>query len=171
MCYDQVLEEPLEPHECLIDFLAVSTEARGKGVGAALIRWAERSAAEILFRRVPEGVKDHGVLMTLWVAADNSAATSLYEKNGYSVVRKTNERFLACCSSFIFQQFLGHAVWWKMQKQLAVSDIIKSSSDTAYSVPVGKLIKKKGGGERKMQHQSKENIRLVATSVVQHGKQ
>jgi ribosomal protein S18 acetylase RimI-like enzyme len=121
MCYDQVLEEPLEPHECLIDFLAVSSEARGKGVGGALMKWAENTAAEILSRRVPEAVKDHGVLMSLWVAADNTPATRLYEKQGYKVIKKTNEAIFACLSSHIFRQFLGHPVWWKMARPLAVS--------------------------------------------------
>lgn len=125
MCYDQVLEEPLEPHECLIDFLAVSAEARGKGVGAKLIHWAEQAATDILRRRVPEAVADHGVLMTLWVAADNSPATRLYHKESYKVVRRTDESLHACFSSCILQRFLGHAVWVKMHKALPAPDALK----------------------------------------------
>ena len=130
MCYDQVLEEPLKPHECLIDFLAVSVEARGKGVGGALIKWAEKTAIEILSRRLPKTIKDHGVLMSLWVAAGNTPATSLYEKQGYTVVKKTNEAIFACLSSHIFRQFLGHPVWWKMAKSLTVSetDIVQTEA-------------------------------------------
>ncbi len=121
MCYDQVLEEPLEPHECLIDFLAVSCEARGKGVGGALMKWAEQTAVEILSRRVPEAVKDHGVVMGLWVAAGNTPAARLYEKQEYKVIKKTNEAIFSCLSSHIFRRFLGHPVWWKMTKPLAVA--------------------------------------------------
>lgn len=68
MLYDNVLEEPLQPHEALIDFIAVSPEARGKGVGGMLLQWAEQRAAAILAERVPDSVSDHGVIMSLWVS-------------------------------------------------------------------------------------------------------
>lgn len=160
MCYDQVLEEPLQPHECLIDFLAVSIEARGKGVGGALMKWAEDTATEILSRRVPEAVKDHGVLMSLWVAADNTPATKLYEKQGYKVLKKTNEAIFACLSSHIFRQFLGHPVWWKMARPLNVS--------------AAKEIRLQGGSQKKIQSsvpsslltkQPTATVDLVATAA------
>jgi len=118
MFYDQVLEEPLDPHECLIDFLAVSPDARGKGVGKALMQWAERTAVEILSRRVPQEVQSKGVRMTLWVAADNATACNLYSRSGYTVVKRTGEGLFACFSSRVFQRFLGHPIWLKMQKTL-----------------------------------------------------
>ena len=137
MCYDQVLEEPLEPHECLIDFLAVSAEARGKGVGSALIRWAEQAATEILKRRVPEAVADHGVLMSLWVAADNTPATRLYNKETYKVVRRTDESLHACVSSCILRKFLGHPVWWKMHKALPVASPLNTPEMAPKQAMVG----------------------------------
>ncbi len=121
MCYDNVLEEPLHDNECLIDFLAVSAEARGKGVGRQLMKWAEAAAARILTARVPEAVASDGVLMTLWVAASNAPAVRLYEKECYRTVRRTDEAACACLSSRIFRRFLGHPVWWKMQKQLELT--------------------------------------------------
>jgi len=117
-CYDQVLEEALKPHECLIDFIVVSPEARGKGVGTDLMRWAETRAAGILSQRAPAAIAAHGVQMTLWVAADNAPACKLYEKEGYLVVKKTDEAMYSCFSSLIFRTFLGHPVWHKMCKHL-----------------------------------------------------
>ena len=40
-----VLVDALAPHECLVDFVAVAPENKGRGVGAALMRWAEAVAA------------------------------------------------------------------------------------------------------------------------------
>jgi hypothetical protein len=117
-CYDQVLEEPLEPHECLVDFLAVSGVSRGRGVGQALMRWAESTATDILSKREPQFVATNGVLMTLWVAAENVSACRLYQKLGYKVVKRTNDSRLSCLFSQILQRMLGHPVWWKMSKRL-----------------------------------------------------
>ena len=64
----QVLEEPLQDHECLIDFIAVSPEARGKGVGGLLMTWAQDTGAAILQKQWPEAVAAHGPLMSLWVS-------------------------------------------------------------------------------------------------------
>ena len=41
---DWVLVDALAPHEALIDFIAVAPEARLRGIGSALVRWAERVA-------------------------------------------------------------------------------------------------------------------------------
>lgn len=57
----------MQEHECLIDFIAVSPEARGKGVGAKLMRWAEDAGATILAETEAAAVAAHGVEMTLWV--------------------------------------------------------------------------------------------------------
>jgi GNAT superfamily N-acetyltransferase len=117
--YDQVLEEALQPHECLVDFLAVSAEARGRGVGALLMRWAERTAVDLLAQHAPREVAaHHGVLMTLWVAADNDAACRLYGRAGYEVTKRTGESPWACVSSKVFTSFLGHPVWHKMSKKV-----------------------------------------------------
>ncbi len=59
---------PLQEHECLIDFIAVSPEARGKGVGAKLMSWAEEAGAAILAETEAAAVAAHGVEMTLWVS-------------------------------------------------------------------------------------------------------
>lgn len=57
----------LQEHECLIDFIAVSPEARGKGVGAKLMHWAEEAGAAILAETETAAVAARGVEMTLWV--------------------------------------------------------------------------------------------------------
>lgn len=57
-----------QAEECLIDFIAVSPEARGKGVGALLMAWAQETGARILQEREPEAVAVYGPLMTLWVS-------------------------------------------------------------------------------------------------------
>lgn len=67
IAYDSVLEDPLTPHEVLIDFIAVTSEARGKGVGTKLLAWAEETAKQVLIERCPDDVQEHGVLMSLWV--------------------------------------------------------------------------------------------------------
>lgn len=58
----------LQEHECLIDFIAVSPDARGKGVGALLMRWAEQTGAAILAETEADAVAANGVDMTLWVS-------------------------------------------------------------------------------------------------------
>ncbi|GAB4814309.1 hypothetical protein N2152v2_001355 [Parachlorella kessleri] len=121
--YDNViLEEPLKAHECLIDFIAVSPDARGKGVGAALMGWAQETGVRILGETEREAVAAHGPLMSLWVAADNAVAVKLYQKCGYQVVYKTNDSFCSCLMSRLFKSFLGHPVWHKMSKQLPVPE-------------------------------------------------
>ena len=123
MCYDQVLEHPLENHEAKIDFLAVSTEARGKGVGKRLLHWAEQQSKAILRRRVSESVEKEGVLMSLWVASGNTTAIKLYEKQGYKTVHKTNDiRTCSFLRSKVFIWFLGHPVWYKMNKQVTITE-------------------------------------------------
>lgn len=57
-----------QEHECLIDFIAVSPDARGKGVGALLMRWAEQTGAAILAETEADAVAAHGVDMSLWVS-------------------------------------------------------------------------------------------------------
>lgn len=123
MCYDAVLDEALQPHECLIDFLAVCEAARGKGVGSLLMQWAERTAVDILgHQRLPAEVAAHGgVLMTLWVAADNDTALRLYARQGYAVTKRTGQAPWACLSSKVFTAFLGHPEWNKMSKAVAVA--------------------------------------------------
>ena len=65
---------PLQEHECLIDFIAVSPDARGKGVGALLMAWAEQAGAAILAETETSAVAAHGVDMTLWVGAGPAVA-------------------------------------------------------------------------------------------------
>lgn len=64
-----VVTDPPQEHECLIDFIAVSPEARGRGVGAKLMQWAEGTGAAILAETETAAVAAHGVDMTLWVRA------------------------------------------------------------------------------------------------------
>lgn len=99
---------PPQEHECLIDFIAVSPEARGRGVGARLMAWAESAGAAILADTEAEAVAAQGVDMTLWVAADNGAALRLYQRAGYAVVRRTDGGACHCMASRVLQRFLGH---------------------------------------------------------------
>lgn len=67
----------LQPHECLIDFIAVSPAARGKGVGALLMAWAQETGTAILLEREPEAVAAHGPLMILWVSGGAATRSAL----------------------------------------------------------------------------------------------
>lgn len=123
LAYDHVLEEPLRPHECLIDFIAVAPEARGKGVGAKLMAWAEARGAALLTERAPADVAARGgPCMTLWVAADNATATRLYQRSGYRQVKRTDQGGCNCIMSHVFKRFLGHPVWCKMSKPLPLPE-------------------------------------------------
>ncbi|KAI3428581.1 hypothetical protein D9Q98_007403 [Chlorella vulgaris] len=124
--YDQVLDEALLDYECLIDFIAVSPEARGKGVGAKLMCWAEDAGTAILAETQGAAVAALGVDMTLWVAADNAAACRLYQRSGYAVVRRTDSGTCTCLASQVHKWFLGHPVWIKMRKQLPVPEHLAS---------------------------------------------
>jgi hypothetical protein len=106
MLYDRVLDEALLEHECLIDFIAVSPDARGKGVGALLMRWAEQTGAAILAETEADAVAANGVDMTLWVAADNAAAVRLYTKSGYVPVKRTDRGACNCLASRVLNFFL-----------------------------------------------------------------
>lgn len=56
-----------QEHECLVDFIAVASEARGRGVGGRLMAWAEQTGAAILAQTEAAAVAARGVDMTLWV--------------------------------------------------------------------------------------------------------
>ena len=71
--YDRVLEEELQPNECLVEFVAVRPEARGRGVGGKLMRWAEATGAALLRQHAAEAVAARGVEMTLWVSVQGGA--------------------------------------------------------------------------------------------------
>lgn len=110
----------MQEHECLIDFIAVSPDARGKGVGAKLMRWAEQAGSDILAETETAAMVEHGVEMTLWVAADNTAALRLYERSGFVQVKRTDTGACRCMASAVLEWFLGHPVWVKMHKVLPV---------------------------------------------------
>ena len=62
-----VLADALAPHEVLVDFVAVAPEARGRGMGAALMRWALGAAAAAA---VPGG---QSRALVLWARARSAA--------------------------------------------------------------------------------------------------
>jgi mycothiol synthase len=64
-------------------FASVHPDARGRGIGSALLAGIERRASEQLVRFAPE---DHIVLQQ-WIAAANEPARRLLEHSGYQVVR------------------------------------------------------------------------------------
>ena len=73
------------PGECYVDWLAVSSSARGKGVGTKLLRWADQLA-------LSRGCN----VLTLGVMNGNPAVR-LYERHGFVVKRESLcEAFLGC---------------------------------------------------------------------------
>lgn len=64
---DWVLVDALAPHEALIDFIAVAPEARMRGIGSALMRWAEGAAFQAAAGRPLAA-------LVLWVRALRSCA-------------------------------------------------------------------------------------------------
>lgn len=136
MLYDRVLDEALLEHECLIDFIAVSPDARGKGVGALLMRWAEQTGAAILAETEADAVAANGVDMTLWVAADNAAAVRLYQKCGYVAVKRTDRGACNCLASRVLNFFLGHSVWIKMRKPLPPPAHLAAAQPEQQGIPV-----------------------------------
>ena len=64
---DWVLVDALAPHEALIDFIAVAPEARLRGIGSALVRWAESVA-------IRAAAGNPQAALVLWVRAPGSCA-------------------------------------------------------------------------------------------------
>ncbi len=71
-----------QPNELLVEYIAVAHDARGKGVGSALLRWVEQQAPVILQQQqqqqndVPSGIPTHqhgAPFVTLWVCAEEAA--------------------------------------------------------------------------------------------------
>jgi GNAT superfamily N-acetyltransferase len=89
----------LQEHECLIDFIAVSPDARGKGVGGKLMAWAEATGAAILAETETEAVVANGIDMTLWVSREFAwaacSAANLPALHKWAAVI----RLLACMSA------------------------------------------------------------------------
>ncbi|KFM25073.1 37S ribosomal protein S28, mitochondrial [Auxenochlorella protothecoides] len=112
--------KPLD-YECLVEFIAVTPTARGQGVGTALLRWAEEVAVAGLLQRWPLSVRAMGhITMTLWVAADNAPATSMYARQGYATTSRTDCGVCACLHARLLTSFLGHPVWAHMSRQVPV---------------------------------------------------
>lgn len=65
-------------------FASVLPDARGHGIGSALLAYIEQRASEAMERFSPE---DHVVLQQ-WIAVTNEPARRLLEQSGYHVVRR-----------------------------------------------------------------------------------
>jgi len=76
-----LLEHTLEKDECYIDNIAVSSEARGKGIGTLLLKKAHEISTDLAFH--------HGNVrrLTLHVVESNDRAKKLYEKFGFTTCR------------------------------------------------------------------------------------
>mmetsp|Transcript_16956 Transcript_16956/g.25448 ORF Transcript_16956/g.25448 Transcript_16956/m.25448 type:complete len:169 (+) Transcript_16956:477-983(+) len=70
--------EDLEPRP-LLEFLAVDSKARGRGLGKSLLKQCEEKAKYWGYKEI-----------ILQVKADNNVAIGLYKKMGYSVVSEDN---------------------------------------------------------------------------------
>lgn len=83
------LVEPLDPKAFRIEPLAVAAEARGQGVGSALIHKAFERARALGYTEVIIGVVN-----------SNSGAKKLYERHGFRVFKTTQYGFLTRRAGF-----------------------------------------------------------------------
>lgn len=67
----------VEPDEAHLDELAVSPDARRRGIGSALLAECCDAAESVGMRRI-----------SLWVTGDNTAARALYARAGFRVVQR-----------------------------------------------------------------------------------
>ncbi|XP_070568368.1 uncharacterized protein [Ptychodera flava] len=91
--------KPKTNSECYIDHICVDSKFRNMGVGGMLLNYVELEAKQWGCESV-----------TLWCHAD-SRAKSLYERNGYSVVRNAD----GLCYTYATT---GLRKWCKMEKEL-----------------------------------------------------
>ena len=101
-----VLVDALAPHECLVDFVAVAPENKGRGVGAALMRWAEAIAVS-----AAPGAQQSALV--LWVRRSHHLGTSCraLRRNALSTIVNPHE----CCGDALgsghrFTQILGSSL-------------------------------------------------------------
>ena len=124
----------LQAHECLIEFIAVSPSARGKGVGTSLLAWAENLVSRRALPLEPKGAPSPpdppARAMTLWVAADNAPALALYGRHGYATTARTDCGAFAWLHARLLKIFLGHPIWVRMVKQLPLS-LMKKEPESA----------------------------------------
>jgi len=94
-----LLSRVVDSDEACVSSLAVADEARGRGVGRALLSSGEQFAREI-------GKKS----LTLWVTETNSSAIKLYESAGFETIRHSNSTHL--------KKFFDLESWRQMSKNL-----------------------------------------------------
>ncbi|DBA78033.1 TPA: hypothetical protein ACH3X2_008009 [Trebouxia sp. C0005] len=135
-CYDHLLCDILNPGDAFIDFIAVSEQARGKGVGSMLMRWAEQTSESIMLREVPTLADSDRCRMLLRVAAQNRVAVHMYEKCGYAVISRTADHPLHWIMRHVLKSFLGYPDWNMMAKQLMTSKGSKATNFTSVRVPI-----------------------------------
>ncbi len=75
--------QPVERTD-LQGFATVLPDARGRGIGSALLALIEQRASEAMARFAP----DDRVVLQQWIAAANEPARRLLEQSGYQVVRR-----------------------------------------------------------------------------------
>ena len=85
--------------ELYLDSIAVSSEARGKGIGSALLDFVEAYAKERGFNR-----------LSLYVMVENKRAMTLYERHGYRAEKLRKFRW--------FARRTGFSGAWFMVKEL-----------------------------------------------------
>jgi len=94
-----ILEESVDSDSCYIVYIGVSSEARGKGIGKALLKRGEDFARE-------RGKR----YLSLAVAANNDIAYRLYQKVGFKDIKRNKDIF----TKLIF----GIGTWIYMKKEL-----------------------------------------------------
>mmetsp|Transcript_24620 Transcript_24620/g.28031 ORF Transcript_24620/g.28031 Transcript_24620/m.28031 type:complete len:224 (-) Transcript_24620:1011-1682(-) len=99
-CFSMIFDGDAPPKEvCYLASICVGQNYRGKGLGTKLMQWAEEKAK-----------KANCHTIALDVAATNPRAAALYERVGYSIVKKSN----LCCLSLC----LTHSKFYHMRKPL-----------------------------------------------------
>lgn len=92
-----ILQEELGEDECYIEHIAVSSEARGFGLGTMLLDYGEE-----LVRKTPYLDK-----YTLHVAVNNKGAINLYKRKGFKIIKLQ--------SSFLTSLLLKEKEWYYMR--------------------------------------------------------
>ena len=82
-----------KPGEAYVEQLAVATAARGKGIGKALLEWAEAKARE------------HGCTQLTLAVLNGNRAIHLYERFGFKTV--DTDPIEMCCTAFVVCFLMG----------------------------------------------------------------
>lgn len=95
------------PAEAYVDWIAVGANARGKGVGTGLLKWADRWA-----------LAQKCSMIKLDVVKENPRAFALYERHGYQWEKKHTDFCEKCCDCCVTYALIGKTEARLMRKRL-----------------------------------------------------